>query len=59
MPVYDPEQVARWEQVINKCPLKDKHAKFYILKSYDEESLRISQLNNVWSTTFGPTRKLT
>lgn len=58
MPTYDPEQVARWEQLINKCPIIEKNAKFFILKSFDEESLRISQEHNVWSTTFGPTRKL-
>jgi hypothetical protein len=58
VPVYDAEQVARWEQIINKCPLIEKNAKFFILKSIDEENLRVSQLNNVWATTFGPTRKL-
>jgi len=42
VPVYDPEQVARWEQIINKCPIIDKNSRFFILKSIDEESLRVS-----------------
>ena len=35
-----------------------KGAKFYIMKSQDSKSIETSQKEGIWSTTFGPTKKL-
>ena len=45
--------------MIDKTPTYLKGAKYYIMKSIDSTSIEISQKHNIWSTTFGPTKKLT
>lgn len=42
VPVYDPEQVSKWESIIDKTPMFKKNAKYFVLKSNSEENLAIS-----------------
>ena len=56
--VWDPEALARWERKLNDAPIYQKHARFFIMKSKDLESVQLSHEHGVWSTTVGPTRKL-
>jgi len=50
--------LAEWEIKISKTPIYQKNARFFIMKSIDLESVQISVEHGVWSTTYGPTRKL-
>ena len=52
-------KLSQWEELIDKTPTYLKGAKYYIMKSIDSTSIEISQKHNIWSTTFGPTKKLT
>ena len=59
MPRFDKQKQREWEEIIDSTPTMYKNAKFFIMKSQDETSVLISQKESVWSTTFGPTKKLT
>lgn len=43
---------------IEKTPVYSSKARYFVMKSIDLESVQISYLHGVWSTTYGPTRKL-
>ena len=46
------------EKKIEKCPLISEKARFFVMKSFDIESVKLSYKFNVWATTSGPTKKL-
>ena len=60
MPPPDPEQTAKWEALIEKCPPYKNHpnVRYFVLKSNNQESLKIAFDHSVWATTHGPSGKL-
>ena len=43
---------------MDEVPIYSQNARFFIMKSIDLESVQISHKHCIWSTTFGPTKKL-
>lgn len=40
-------------------PIIRGRTRFFVIKSFNHESLKVSIENEVWATTAGPTKKLT
>ena len=56
---YDAVKEEEWEITINKTQIYHKNARYFVMKSIDLKSIEISIEHGVWSTTVGPTRRLT